>query len=717
MAFVQFSKVSLAFGDRDILKNVSVNLSAGSKAALTGANGSGKSTLMKVMAGLMECDSGDRAVQKNCRIGYLPQSGIVHHGCTLIEEADRAFSYGYGLHQEMEDIGAKLAEDPNSPGAMALLERQHEIITWLEDSGWNRRDVLARQTLEGLGFKPEDMERPVEKFSGGWQMRIALAKVLLESPDILLLDEPTNYLDIEARDWLEKFLHDYTGGFLLVSHDRYFLDVTINEVYELFNGDLKRYAGNYTHYEQVRAVELQTLMARYEQQQEEIHKLEDFIRRFGYKATKAAQAQERQKMLDKILAEKVEIPETLKKIHFSFPPAPHSGRLVLTAEHIGKTYRAETGDSNSAVAGGALGVGASGVGAASGGVTEHEVLRDLNLVVENGDRLVVVGRNGAGKTTLLRILAGQDTDFSGSFRLGAGVSVGYFSQDNAEVMKGSQSMLEMLEAEAPLELIPKLRDMLGAFLFRGDDVYKSIDVLSGGEKSRLALLRLLLRPVNLLILDEPTNHLDMHSKDVLLSALRDFGGTVIFVSHDRGFIESLATRVLELTPCHSREFPGTYGYYMEQLEKEALRQGDQSGAAGVRGGTSGIGANNAKTDMKPGSGAQGGRTNTSGARNAGGTAAYSAVGAAAVSDGAASWEEQKRLKGERRKLEKEEERLMNEISALEEKKSQLEYQLSLPAIYSDGAKSRKIQQEIEETAAAIDKTTAQWEEVSAQLES
>ncbi|MCR4938867.1 MAG: ABC-F family ATP-binding cassette domain-containing protein [Treponemataceae bacterium] len=684
MAFVQFSKVSLAFGDRDILKNVSVNLSAGSKAALTGANGSGKSTLMKVMAGLMECDSGDRAVQKNCRIGYLPQSGIVHHGCTLLEEADRAFSYGYSLHEEMEEIGSKLAEQPDSSGAMALLERQHEIITWLEESGWNRREVLARQTLEGLGFKPEDMNRSVEEFSGGWQMRIALAKVLLEKPDILLLDEPTNYLDIEARDWLEKFLHDYTGGFLLVSHDRYFLDVTINEVYELFNGDLKRYAGNYTHYEEVRKVELQTLMARYEQQQEEINKLEDFIRRFGYKATKAAQAQERQKMLDKILADKIEIPETLKKIHFSFPPAPHSGRLVLTAEGIGKTYPTA---GNSASEGGS----AADSGAA------HEVLRDLNLVVENGDRLVVVGRNGAGKTTLLRILAGHDTDYTGSFRLGAGVSIGYFSQDNAEVMKGSMSMLEMLEGEAPLELIPKLRDMLGAFLFRGDDVYKPIDVLSGGEKSRLALLRLLLRPVNLLILDEPTNHLDMHSKDVLLSALRDFGGTVIFVSHDRGFIESLATRVLELTPCHSREFPGTYGYYMEQLEKESFTQADVAAASGGHGGVNGV---------KSVGGAGGAKGNK---------AANAAANSVMANDGAASWEEQKRLKGERRKLEKEEERLMNEISELEDKKSQLEYQLSLPAVYSDGAKSRKIQQEIEETAAAIEKTTAQWEEVSAQL--
>ena len=654
MAFVQFSKVSLAFGDRDILKDVSINLAQGSKAALTGANGSGKSTLMKVMAGLTECDSGSRAVQKGCRIGYLPQSGIVHKGCTLLEEADRAFSFGYELHKEMDEIGDKLASQLSEGAANALLERQQEIITFLEDSGWNRREVLSRQILEGLGFKTEDMTRSVEEFSGGWQMRIALAKILLQKPDILLLDEPTNYLDIEARNWLEGFLHDFEGGFLLVSHDRYFLDVTVNEVYELFNGNLHRYAGNYTHYEEIRRVELETLMARYEQQQEEINKLEDFIRRFGYKATKAAQAQERQKMLDKLLADKIEIPETLKKIHFSFPPAPHSGRLVLTAENIGKTYQP----------------------------AGNEVLRDLNLVVENGDRLVVAGRNGAGKSTLLRIIAGQDKDFSGTFKLGAGVSAGYFSQDSAELMTGSVSILDMLESEAPLELIPKLRDMLGAFLFRGDDVYKAVNVLSGGEKSRLALLRLLLRPVNLLILDEPTNHLDMHSKDVLLDALKDFGGTVIFVSHDRGFIESLATRVLELTPCHSREFPGSYQYYMEQLEKESLA-------------ASGNLAENGNSAVK-------------------GKSSEKAV-PEKISDGAESWEAQKKLKAERRKLEREEERLMNEISALEEKKSQLEEELSKPEVYSDAAKSRKIQMEIDETDAKITETTAEWEKISEQL--
>lgn len=652
MAFVQFSKVSLAFGDRDILKEVSVNLSEGTKAALTGANGSGKSTLMKVMAGLTECDSGDRAVTKNCRIGYLPQSGIVHKGCTLLEEVDRAFHYGYELQKEMEQIGDSLAAMSKDGNSLPLLERQAEIIAWLEESGWNRREVLARQTLEGLGFSKEDMTRSVEEFSGGWQMRIALAKALLEKPDILLLDEPTNYLDIEARNWLEKFLHDFSGGFLLVSHDRYFLDVTINEVYELFNGDLKRYPGNYTHYEKVRAVELETLMQRYEQQQEEINKLEDFIRRFGYKATKAAQAQERQKMLDKILAEKIEIPETLKKIRFSFPPAPHSGRLVLTLENINKSY-------------------------INADETEHQVLKDLGLVLENGDRLVVAGKNGAGKTTLLRIIAGEDSAYTGNLKLGSGVSIGYFSQDNAGSMKGSMSMLEMLEAEAPLELIPKLRDMLGAFLFRGDDVYKSVDVLSGGEKSRLALLRLLLKPVNLLILDEPTNHLDMHSKDVLLNALKDFGGTVIFVSHDRGFIESLATRVLELTPCKFREFPGSYQYYMEQLEKESLGL-DQD-------------ENLVSTVSKP-------------------------VEQKVVSQGAKSYEEQKRLKSERRKLEKEEQRLMEEITALEEKKANLEEELSKPEVYSDGAKSKLIQEEIEKTAKLIEETSAKWEDISLLLE-
>ena len=425
MAFVQFSKVSLAFGDRDILKNVSVNLATGSKVALTGANGAGKSTLIKIMAGLTEPDSGERICQKDTRIAYLPQSGLTHHGSTLLEEADKAFEFGYEIQREAEQIGEQLKSNPDNTDY--LVARHAELLAKLEDSLWYRRQAQAESVLLGLGFTREDFTKNTEQFSGGWQMRIALAKALMQNPDILLLDEPTNYLDIEARNWLEVFLKNFKGGFLLVSHDRYFLDVTINEVYELFGGDLKSYPGNFSHYEKVREVELQTLMAEYEKQQAEIHHLEDFINRFGYKATKAAQAQERQKMLDKLLANKIEIPESLKKIHFSFPPAPHSGNIVLRMSEITKSYDGS-----------------------------FNVLDNLELLLEKGERLVVAGHNGAGKSTLLRIVAGVDKDFTGNIETGAGVSIGYFSQDNAETISGTASVLEHIESIAPLELIPKV---------------------------------------------------------------------------------------------------------------------------------------------------------------------------------------------------------------------------------------------------------------------
>ena len=653
MAFVQFSQVSLAFGDRDILKNVTINLQTGSKVALTGANGAGKSTLIKVLAGLVPPDSGSRAVQKECRIAYLPQSGLTHHGCTLREEADKAFEFGYEMQRRIDEIGLQLEKGEGNTDALVI--QQSELIQKLEDSGWHRREAAAESVLLGLGFSRSDFERDTAEFSGGWQMRIALAKALMQGPDILLLDEPTNYLDIEARSWLEQFLQNFKGGFLLVSHDRYFLDVTINEVYELFNGDLKRYPGNFSHYEKVREVELKTLIAAYEQQQEEINKLEDFIRRFGYKATKAAQAQEYMKKLEKM--ERIEIPESLKKIHFSFPPAPHSGRLVMRLKDITKSYDGK-----------------------------FNVLDKLELTLENGERLVVAGRNGAGKSTLLRIIAGQDSAFTGEVVPGAGVQIGYFSQDNAETIRGKETILDYLEARAPLELIPKLRDMLGAFLFRGDDVYKSLDVLSGGEKSRIALLQLLLSPVNLLVLDEPTNHLDIHSKDVLLTALRDFGGTVIFVSHDRGFIEQLATRVLELKPGQFRNYPGNYEFYMEQLAKLESQEGGEGFPLASAG--------------KPSSATPSPKGDTP---------------LKSPADAALSWEEQKRLDAERRKIEKEVARLEAKITELEEKKSELENKLADPAVYSNGEKAKAVQREINELAAQIDETTAAWEAAAEKL--
>ena len=660
MAFVQFSRVSLAFGDRDILRDVSLNLASGSRAALAGVNGSGKTTLMKIISGEIQSDSGERAVEKDTRISYLPQSGIVHRGKTLAEEVETAFSRGRDLLARYEALGDQLAaEPPDSAKALRLAEEHHEVQLALEESGWYRRKTVMEQTLLGLGFTEDDFSRAVDEFSGGWQMRIALAKVLLEKPDILLLDEPTNYLDIEARNWLESWLSDFTGGYLLVSHDRYFLDVTVQEVYELFNGELHLYRGTYTRYEQLREQELAALIKSYEKQQEEIAKQEDFIRRFRYNASKAAIVQGRIKQLEKI--ERIELPVNLRKMTVHFPPAPHTGRLVLTAKDLSRGYG------------------------------ERPVIRGLDFVVEKSERLVVVGRNGAGKSTLLRVLAGVDSDYTGSVEYGAGVLPGYFSQESAELLSGGERILDLLESEAPLELIPRLRDMLAAFLFRGDDVYKQVSVLSGGEKSRLALLRLLLRPLNLLILDEPTNHLDLHSKDVLLDALNAFTGTIIFVSHDRGFIEGLATRVLELTaapgnePSRVRNFPGDYRYYLDRLAAESAAE--NGGSADSR------------------SGAANGRP--------AGLPATSA--SAEVLSGAELRAFEKQRKAAKRKLEREETELMEEIAEKESEKSAQEHILATPEVYTDGEKSKMVQQKIESLEQTIEALTVRWEAVTEAL--
>ncbi len=665
MAFIQFSKVSLAFGDRDILKEVSVNLKTGTKAALTGANGAGKSTLIKIMAGLVEPDSGKRTAQNGARIAYLPQSGLTHHGRTLKEEADIAFDYGYKIQDQIEEIGERLKQIPpeNAAAQNALLEQHSALMETLENSGWYRRESLAESVLLGLGFSRDDFQKMTDAFSGGWQMRIALAKALMQQPDILLLDEPTNYLDIEARAWLEEFLQNYAGAFLLVSHDRYFLDVTINEVYELFNGELKCYPGNFSHYEKVRELELQTLIAAHKKQQEEIEHLQSFVDRFRYKATKAIQAQERQKMLDKILENKIEIPESLKKIHFKFPAAPHSGRVVLQLDSVTKSYDGK-----------------------------KDVLHNLDLTIENGERIVAVGKNGAGKSTLLKIISEQDKNFCGTMTLGTGVQIGYFSQDSAETIGGAQTVLQYIEDSCPLELVPRARDMLGAFLFRGDDVFKSLDVLSGGEKSRIALLKLLLRPVNLLVLDEPTNHLDMHSKDVLLDALKDFGGTVIFVSHDHAFIQNLATRVIELTPGHCRNFVGDYEYYLQRIEDE------KNGTVG----NFSFGTNVNSAEKK---------SEKSSAQNS--TASENAKQKSA---GAIKWEEEKRLASERRKIERLVEKLEAQIATTESEKKSLEEKLAEPEIYSNGEKAKEVQRKISALAAELERLNTEWEAAAERLE-
>jgi len=645
MPFVQLSDISLAFGDRDILQEVTLVLAQGTKAALTGANGCGKSTLMKIIAGVMQADTGNISMEKNTRIAYLPQSGIVHTGKRLTEETETAFSYGAQLTAQLEAAGKRMSEEADTAKSERLAHEYHDLQIKLEQSGWYFRQRLTDETLRGLGFTADDFTRFTDEFSGGWQMRIALAKILLSGADILILDEPTNYLDIEARSWLEAWLKKFSGGFLLVSHDRSFLDATIHETYELFNGALKRYAGTYSDYEKTRAGELASLIKTYTQQQEEIAKTEDFIRKFRYNASKAALVQDRIRRLEKL--ERIELPEHLKKIRFDFPPAPHSGNIVLQAEHITKAYG------------------------------EHTILKNAELTVAKRERLALTGRNGAGKTTFLRILAGEDARYTGSVKYGAGVIAGYFSQGETERIAGSQTILQVMEQDTPTHLIPKLYDMLAAFLFRGDDVHKPLSVLSGGEKSRLALLRLLLKPLNLLILDEPTNHLDLHSKDVLLEALQRFEGTVLFVSHDKFFIQGLATRILELTASESptvgtriRNFPGAYDYYLYRLAVENEKNTENRESKRISAVALG------DTDKK---------------------------------QGVLSYEAQKKQRAEKRKREKEEEMLFEKLCETESLIKTLEAELAIPEVYADGSKVRNLQHRIQNLQSEVAELTEQWE--------
>jgi ATP-binding cassette subfamily F protein 3 len=670
MAFVQFSDVSLAFGARDILKNATIYLAAGTRAALAGANGAGKSTLMKILAGQLQPDSGDRAVTREARISYLPQTGAsleaLASETTIFEEAEKAYSFAEVLLSRQEEIGLLLESSTADDGVTARLIDEHSAIhEAVEGSGYHRRRERIREVLAGLGFRDSDLDRPLREFSGGWQMRLALAKVLLENPDIMLLDEPTNYLDLEARSWLEDFLGKYSGGVLVVSHDRYFLDVTVREVYELWNGKLTRYSGSYSAYEKRRAQELEAVFEAWERQQEEMARLEDFIRRFRYQATKASLVQSRVKQLEKIVP--IEIPEGMKRIHFSFPPSPRSATAVIRLEGLGKAYGA------------------------------NRVLKDLDVEIERGMKVALVGPNGAGKSTLMRILAGVDRDYEGAMRIGSGVEPAYFAQDTAESMgggaDGEATVEETAEALCPFELQPRLRNLLGAFLFRGDDIHKPIRVLSGGERSRLALLIMLLRPTNLLILDEPTNHLDLTSKDVLLEALKSYEGTVLFVSHDRGFIEELATRVLELEAGRpGRWYVGDYRYF---LEKKAALDAEETAAAAVE---------------NVGRSAQ-----TSG----GGAAAAAALAATAASAGAASrpgsYEEEKARKARVRKLQKREEEILARLEAIGSQKAACERDMGLPANYSDGTKMRRFQAGLEELEREAESLNAEWETVVAEL--
>ncbi len=527
---IQLSGAGKRYGPKILFENVDWLVTPTERAGLVGANGTGKSSLLKVLAGLDGLDSGGITTQKAVSIGYLPQEGLSLSGRSVFAECMTVFASLRALEEEQEQLAHRMAElDPAGHAYEQVAERFH-----LAESEFRARDGYAVEAqvgsvLTGLGFPQRDWKRRTEEFSGGWQMRIALAKLLLEKPNLLLLDEPTNHLDLEARNWLEEYLASYPNAFVLVSHDRYFLDVTVRKVAELWNKGLHFYTGGFTRYEQQKTERRAQLQAAFENQQDRLRQLEAFINRFRYQATKAKQVQSRIKEMEKI--ERIEIPPEEKSIHFSFPQPKPSGRIVAELKGVAKSY----GD--------------------------HLVFSDVDCYIERGDRVALVGVNGAGKSTLIRILAGAEPVSAGLFTLGHNAQPDYFAQDQYKELDPAARMIDDLATVAPRATVTQLRSILGCFLFSEDDAFKSIGVLSGGERNRYALARMLMQPSNFLLLDEPTNHLDMRAKDVLLASLQEFTGTLVFVSHDRYFLDKLATRVFEVEDGRVHVFPGNYEDY------------------------------------------------------------------------------------------------------------------------------------------------------------
>jgi ATP-binding cassette subfamily F protein 3 len=536
---LQLSGAGKRFGTKLLFENVNWLITPEERTALVGANGTGKSTLMKILAGNDTheggLDYGAMHVTKGMSVGYLPQDGLSLSGRTVFDECLSVFDELRAMETELEGLYEKLAElDPESPEYQTAADRFSEIDSRFTANDGYALDVKVGTVLSGLGFSKEDWQRRTEEFSGGWQMRIALAKLLLQKPDLLLLDEPTNHLDLETRNWLEDYLRTYPKGFILISHDRYFLDVTVNKIIEIWNKNIHVYHGNYEKYLTQKAERRAQLENAYKNQKDQIEHLEAFISRFRYQATKAKQVQSRIKELEKI--ERIEIPEEEPVIHFTFPQPPPSGRTVVEVNHLSKDYGPK------------------------------HVLDNVSFTIDRGDRIALVGANGAGKSTLIRMLSGQEGPTSGSIKLGHNVLAEYFAQDQYKVLNPDARMLDDISSTAPKIAQTELRSLLGCFLFSGDDAFKKLGVLSGGERNRYALARILVSPANFLLLDEPTNHLDLRAKDVLLEAVSSFTGTVIFVSHDRYFIDRVATRVFEVEGGHVHVYPGNYEDYLYRKE-------------------------------------------------------------------------------------------------------------------------------------------------------
>lgn len=644
---ISISNVTVSFGGTDLFSGISFMINKRDRIGLVGRNGAGKSTLLKVILGERVPDGGVIAVPSEVTIGYLPQQMKVSDTRNVIDETLTAFEHLKALEREVEELTNTIAsrDDYESEEYAKLCARLSEANEHYHLLGGGNQEGEAEQALLGLGFKREELERPTSTFSGGWRMRIELAKLLLRRPSVLLLDEPTNHLDIESIQWLETYLKDYPGALVLISHDRIFLDNVTDRTIEISLGKIYDYKTSYSHYVELRKERREQQLAAYTNQQKQIADTEEFIERFRYKATKSNQVQSRIKQLEKLDIIEVD-EEDNSRLHIKFPPAPRSGQVVVETKELGKSFG------------------------------EKHVFSGADIVVERGEKVALVGRNGEGKSTLAKILMGEHEVSRGTFALGHNVKIGYFAQNEADIMDGNITVYDTLEHVAVGDIRTRLRDILGAFLFRGEDVDKKVMVLSGGERSRLAMARLMLEPHNLLILDEPTNHMDMRSKDILKQALMDYDGTLLVVSHDREFLDGLVSKVYEFRDGVVKEHLGGIHEFLQKRKMERLQELERKAAPSQA----------SKADSS-------------------------------ISDGKQSYLEKKELDKQIRKAENLVSNIEKQVEQLEEKVSKMDEMFSNPTAHNIDPADPELFKKYNSLKKAIEEKMYEWEIAHEELES